>query len=82
MIQTRPKQHVQACNDKGDKNGTKFKSTCLALNTQGGAQPQLVMGFPPITGFSPPQTEPEAPVPPRLRGFSYANIYRSALITE
>jgi hypothetical protein len=53
----------------GRQNGTKFKSTCLALNTQGGVQPQLVMGFPPHHRF-PPKRNPKPRCAPRRRGFS------------
>jgi phosphatidylethanolamine-binding protein (PEBP) family uncharacterized protein len=48
----------------------------------GGCTATACDGLPSHHRFFSPQTEPEAPVPPRLRGFSYANIYRSALITE
>jgi hypothetical protein len=49
---------VFASSKPGRQNGTKFKSTCVALNAQGDVQHRLVMGSLPITG------SPQTGVPP------------------
>jgi hypothetical protein len=56
---------------QGRQNGTKFKSTCVSLNTQRDVEHMQVMGFPPHHRF--PPTEPEAPVPPPVAGASLMN---------
>jgi hypothetical protein len=60
----------------GQQNGTKVKSTWVALNAHAGVQNMLVMGFPPHHWFPPNGTRSPG-VPPVRRGFSYETGVRT-----